>query len=185
MEAREPGAVEKAARLVDRYRLRFDGIFATFHPQGLPGQTPAKGSNEAWAAREAYLYLIDAGRLGNDCVLTDGYWKTLRAHYAQSVRHAWGTSDIPYAWRGALNGASPLRWPRKVLLAAAVTKVHVLWAAQWYFVTLGLLLPSKMAGIMGAPCPTGGRNGTRSPGPAGTRRTSWTSQAGTTSTGPV
>ncbi len=282
MEAREAGATEKAARLVARYRPRFANMFATFHPEGLPNETPGKGSNEAWAAREAYLHLIDDGGqdirrytvtscdadavfhpnhfealnylfltardryrtfwqptifnsnniwdipaplripdglsginrlsnlllpgsvkfptscyslswqmlnevdywdeevipedwhlflkcsyslgdrvhveslflpLGNDCVLTDGYWKTLKAHYAQSVRHAWGASDIPYAWRGAFNLGSPLRWPRKLLLAAAVTKVHVLWAAQWYIVTLGLLLPSKMAGSMGAPLP--------------------------------
>ncbi len=282
MEAREPGANEKAARLVHRYRPSFANMLATFHPEGLPAETPGKGSNEAWAAREAYIHLIEDGGddirrytvtscdadavfhprhfealnflfltardryrtfwqptifnsnniwdipaplripdglsginrlsnlllpgsvkfptscyslswqmlnevdywdeevipedwhlylkcsyalgdrvhvesiflpLGNDCVLTDGYWKTLKAHYAQSVRHAWGASDIPYAWRGALNPRSPLRWPRKLLLAAAVTKVHVLWAAQWYVVTLGLVLPSKMAGSMGAPLP--------------------------------
>ena len=282
MEAREPGSAEKATRLVNRYRPRFANMFATFHPEGLPNETPGKGSNEAWGAREAYLYLIEDGRddirrytvtscdadavfhrrhfsalnylfltardryrtfwqptifnsnniwdipaplripdglsginrlsnlllpgsvkfptscyslswqmlnevdywdeevipedwhlflkcsytlgnrvhveslflpLGNDCVLTDGYWKTLKAHYAQSVRHAWGASDIPYAWRSALNRRSPLRWPRKLLLATSVTKVHVLWVAQWYIVTLGLLLPSKMAGSMGAPLP--------------------------------
>lgn len=282
MESREASAADKAARLVARYRPRFADMFATFHPEGLPHETPGKGSNEAWAAREAYLHLIEDGRedirrytvtscdadavfhpnhfealnflfltardryrtfwqptifnsnniwdipaplripdglsginrlsnlllpgsvkfptscyslswemlnevdywdeevipedwhlflkcsyalgdrvhveslflpLGNDCVLTDGYWKTLRAHYAQSVRHAWGASDIPYAWRSALNPLSPLGWPRKLLLAGAVTKVHVLWAAQWYIVTLGLILPSKMAGSLGAPLP--------------------------------
>ena len=91
--------------------------------------------------------------LGNDCVLTDGYFKTLRAHYAQSVRHAWGASDIPYAWRAARNPGSPASWGRKVLLATSVTKVHALWMAQWYMVTLGVLLPSKMAGTWGAPLP--------------------------------
>ena len=91
--------------------------------------------------------------LGNDCVLTDGYFKTLRAHYAQSVRHAWGASDIPYAWRAARNPGSPTSWRRKVLLATTVTKVHALWMAQWYIVTLGVLYPSKMAGSFGAPLP--------------------------------
>jgi hypothetical protein len=86
-------------------------------------------------------------------VLTDGYWKTLRAHYAQSVRHAWGASDIPYAWRAARNPQSPASWRRKVLLATSVTKVHALWMAQWYIVTLGVVLPSKMAGTFGAPLP--------------------------------
>ncbi|GIW14119.1 MAG: hypothetical protein KatS3mg062_1558 [Tepidiforma sp.] len=282
MEDREPGAREKAARLIARYPGVFADIFATFHPANLPGETPGKGSNEAWAAREAHLRLIERGRddllrytvtscdadavfhpshfaalnylfltarkpyrtfwqptifnsnniweipaplripdglsginrtsnllipgsvrfptscyslswqmlhevdywdeevipedwhlylkcayslgddvnveplflpLGNDCVLADGYWKTLKAHYAQSVRHAWGASDIPYAWRAAVHPASPLSWRRRLLLAGAVTKVHVLWAAQWYIVTLGIFLPSRFAAQFGAPLP--------------------------------
>lgn len=282
MEDREPGAHEKASRLVDRYRPRFGDIFATFHPAGLPDETPGKGSNEAWAAREAYTRIIEEqgqpiGRftvtscdadavfhvrhfealnflfltapdryrtfwqptifnnnniwdipaplrmpdglsginrlsnlvmpgsvrfptscyavswslldqidywdeevipedwhvylkacftlgdrvhvdplylpLGNDCVLADGYLKTLKAHYTQSVRHAWGASDIPFAWRAAANHASPLSTKRKILFASAVTKVHALWMAQWYLVTLGVLLPAKLAGTFGAPLP--------------------------------
>ncbi len=282
MEAREADAHIKAERLVGRFRGTFANMFATFHPAGLPGETPGKGSNEAWGAREAYIHIIeergedirrysvtscDADAvfhprhfealnylfltardryrtfwqptifnsnniwdipaplripdglsginrlsnvilpgsvkfptscyslswqmlhevdywdeevipedwhlylkcsytlgdrvnvvslflpLGNDCVLTDGYFKTLRAHYAQSLRHAWGASDIPYAWRGARNARSPLSRRRKLLLATAITKVHALWMAQWYLVTLGVLLPSKMAGSWGAPLP--------------------------------
>lgn len=282
MEEREAGAREKAARLIARYPGHFSDIFATFHPAGLPGETPGKGSNEAWAAREAHRRLIERGGddllrytvtscdadavfhpahfaalnylfltarkpyrtfwqptifnsnniweipaplripdglsginrtsnllipgsvrfptscyslswqmlhlvdywdeevipedwhlylkcayslgddvnvepiflpLGNDCVLADTYWKTLKAHYAQSVRHAWGASDIPYAWRAALHPRSPLSWPRRILLAGAVTKVHVLWAAQWYIVTLGIFLPSRFAAQFGAPLP--------------------------------
>lgn len=282
MEAREAEAHEKAARLVGRFGHHFANMLSTFHPVGLPGETPGKGSNEAWGAREAHIHLIeDAGDdirrytitscdadavfhpshfealnylflsdptpyrtfwqptifnsnniwdipaplripdglsginrlsnvilpgsvrfptscyslswkmlnevdywdeevipedwhlylkcsytlgdevnvqplflpLGNDCVLTDGYWKTLKAHYAQSLRHAWGASDIPYAWRAARNPNSPLSRKRKLLLASAVTKVHALWVAQWYLVTLGVLLPSKMAGSWGAPLP--------------------------------
>ena len=282
MEARETDAHAKAARLVAQYRRHFAGMFATFHPAGLPNETPGKGSNEAWGAREAYIHLIEDQRddisrytvtscdadavfhprhfealnylfltakdryrtfwqptifnsnniwdipaplripdglsginrlsnlllpgsvkfptscyslswqmlnevdywdeevipedwhlylkcsytlgdrvnvqpiflpLGNDCVLTDGYWKTLRAHYAQSVRHAWGASDIPYAWRASRNPGSPLSWKRKVLLATSVTKVHALWMSQWYIVTLGVLYPARMATSFGAPLP--------------------------------
>jgi len=282
MEAREAEAHEKADRLVLRFRRHFHRMFATYHPAGLPGETPGKGSNEAWGAREAFIKLIEDGYddirrytvtscdadavfhpnhfealnylfltaedryrtfwqptifnsnniwdipavlripdglsginrmsnlllpgsvkfptscyslswqmlnevdywdeevipedwhlylkcsytlgdrvnvqpiflpLGNDCVLTDGYWKTLKAHYAQSVRHAWGASDIPYAWRAARHPGSPTSLGRKLLLATSVTKVHALWMAQWYMVTLGVLLPSKMAGTWGAPLP--------------------------------
>lgn len=282
MEAREPAARAKAARLLMRYRANFADMFATYHPAGLPGETPGKGSNEAWAAREAHIRLIEhAGDdldrytitscdadamfhprhfenlnynfltvadpyrtfwqptifnsnniwdipaplripdglsginrlsnlvmpgsvkfptscysvswrmltevdywdeevipedwhvylkccftlgdavhvdplylpLGNDCVLADGYIKTLKAHYTQSVRHAWGASDIPYAIRAATTHSSPLGKKRRFLLSGAVTKVHALWMAQWYLVTLGVLLPSKLAGTFSAPMP--------------------------------
>jgi hypothetical protein len=282
MEAREPVAREKAARLVMRYSTRFGNMFATYHPAGLPNETPGKGSNEAWAAREAHIHLIeDAGEditrytitscdadavfhprhfealnylfltakdpyrtfwqptifnsnniwdipaplripdglsginrlsnlvmpgsvkfptscysvswqmldevdywdeevipedwhvylkccftlgdrvhveamylpLGNDCVLADGYVKTLKAHYAQSVRHAWGASDIPYAWRASLSRTSPLGRKRKFLLTGAVSKVHALWMAQWYIITLGNILPILLTKQFGARMP--------------------------------
>lgn len=282
MEGREQGARAKAGRLIMRYRSSFADMFATYHPAALPNETAGKGSNEAWAAREAYIRLVEqaAGELerytitscdadalfhpqhfealnylfltaedryrtfwqptifnsnniwdipaplripdglsginrlsnlvmpgsvkfptscyslswrmlhevdywdeevipedwhvylkccftlgdrvhveplymplGNDCVLADGYVKTLKAHYFQSVRHAWGASDIPYAIRAAFNRASPLGKKRRVLLAGAVTKVHAMWMAQWYIITLGVFLPAKMAGSFGAPMP--------------------------------
>ena len=282
MEGREVGAEGKAARLLLSYRDTFAEIFATFHPAGIPGETPGKGSNEAWALREAYRRLIaedgddlrrytvtscdadavfsahhftalnhlflsggdryrtfwqptifnsnniwdtPAGprmldglsgvnrlanltlpgsmkfptscyslswqmlhevdywdeevipedwhlylkccyslgdrvhvepmyvRLGNDCVLTDSTWRTVRAHYFQSVRHAWGASDIPYAWRATWR-RGPLSWGRRLLLAFTVSKVHVLWMSQWYLVTIGVLVPSNFATHLGAPMPT-------------------------------
>ncbi len=61
MEAREPGANEKAERLIASYGGQLGGMFATYHPYGLPGDTPGKGSNEAWAAREAFTRLIEDG----------------------------------------------------------------------------------------------------------------------------
>ena len=281
MEERETGAQRKATRLTLAYRGRFGDIFATYHPAGLPDETPGKGSNEAWAARQAYIRLIEArggdikrytvtscdadavfdphhfealnylflaGRdryrtfwqpaifnsnniwdvpaplrlpdglsgvnrvanlvlpvsvklptscysvswqllsevdywdeevipedwhvylkscfalgnrvhvealylpLGNDCVLTDSYVRTLRAHYTQSVRHAWGASDVPYAWRAAF-GSGPLTRTRRLLLASNLTKVHVLWAAQWYIITVGMLVPMNFAERFGAPMP--------------------------------
>jgi hypothetical protein len=91
--------------------------------------------------------------LGNDCVLTDSYVKTLKAHYAQSVRHAWGASDIPYAWRAAFTTNTPLGWRRRIALSGAVTKVHSLWMSQWYIVTLGNLFPIMATEWLGAPMP--------------------------------
>ena len=282
MEEREAGAHAKAAELMLRFRATFADMFATYHPHGIPGETPGKGSNEAWAVREAYrrliedggdslarytvtscdadavfhqhhfealnyLFLTEAKRyrtfwqpaifnsnniweipaplripdglsginrlsnlvlpgsvrfptscyslswqmlhevdywdeevipedwhlflkcsyalgndvrceslflpLGNDCVLTDGWFKTIRAHYAQSVRHAWGCTDSPFAWLATFNRQSPLGIRRKLVLALAVTKVHSFWMAQWYLVTMGAHLPVFLRDNMGAEMP--------------------------------
>lgn len=282
MEAREPGANDKAARLVEKYSEKLGGMFATFHPYGLPGDTPGKGSNEAWAAREAFSRLIEDGGddirrytitscdadalfhprhfsalnymfltardryrtfwqptifnsnniwdtpaplripdglsginrtanlvlpmslkfptscyalswemlhtvdywdeevipedwhiymkccyslgdrvhvealflpLGNDCVLTENYTKTLFAHYEQSKRHAWGASDIPYAWRAAFSKDRKCSLGRGVLIAFTVTKVHTFWFAQWYIVSLGIMIPTKLAAMGISPMP--------------------------------
>ncbi len=91
--------------------------------------------------------------LGNDCVHTDGTLKTMRAHYFQAVRHAWGASDIPYAWRAAFSRERRLSRSRSLLLAVNLTKVHVLWSSQWFLVTLGVLVPARLAGALGAPMP--------------------------------
>lgn len=282
MEAREAGAAAKADRLIAQFHGAFADMFATFHPAGLPGEIAGKGSNEAWAAREAYSRLIedggdDIGRytvtscdadavfhprhfvtlnyqfltapdryrtfwqptifnsnniwdipaplripdglsginrtanlvlpfsvkfptscyslswsmlheidywdeevipedwhvylkacftlgdrvhvdpvyipVGNDCVLAPGGTRaTLKAHYEQAKRHAWGASDITYAWNAAFR-RGPLSIGRRVLLASALTKTHVFWVAQWYIVTLGILVPAKMSGTFGASMP--------------------------------
>ena len=96
-------------------------------------------------------------RIGNDCVLTDGYFRTLKARYLQTVRHAWGCVDLPYAWRGFWRGfsrqGSPLGWRRSLSLAFSVTHVHSLWASQWFFVTLGVTVPTWLVVYAQAPMP--------------------------------
>ncbi len=59
MEAKEPGAAEKAAALVERFESRFAHMLVTMHPYGLPGEIPCKGSNQAWAAVEARRFVVD------------------------------------------------------------------------------------------------------------------------------
>ena len=64
MEAKEPEAIEKAGLLQEEFKESFAHIFATFHPDNLPGEVPGKSSNEAWAARWVKQRLVDA--LGYD-----------------------------------------------------------------------------------------------------------------------
>lgn len=62
----ERGGAEAQAT-AERIRVEFGGRFRSFlvttHPENLPGDIPGKGSNEAWAGREA-VQLVD--RLGID-----------------------------------------------------------------------------------------------------------------------
>ena len=60
MEEAEPGSQQKGERLKRRYRADFAHMLVTVHPRGLPGEVPGKGSNQAWAARRAREYLVDA-----------------------------------------------------------------------------------------------------------------------------
>jgi hypothetical protein len=281
MEERETEADAKAGHLLRAFAARFGDLFATFHPAGIPGEAPGKGSNEAWAVREAYRRLIARGgddlarysvtscdadaifpphhfavlnwlfltaadrtrtfwqpaifntnniwdipaplriidglsginrlanlvlpgsvmfptscytlswqmlhevdywdaevipedwhiflkssfmlgdrvhvepmwvRVGNDCVLTEATQKTLRARYFQAVRHAFGAVDIPYAWRGTWS-RGPLGLGRRMLFTGTLTKVHVLWVAQWYMITLGVAVPSAIARAVGIVLP--------------------------------
>merc|ERR1712096_311926 len=49
MEEREVGCDEKAETLLAEYRSVLKDMFATFHPDGLPGEVPSKASNMHWA----------------------------------------------------------------------------------------------------------------------------------------
>lgn len=54
MEAREGQAGrDKAERIMAEKKHLFADIFATYHPQGLPGEVAGKSSNTQWAFREA------------------------------------------------------------------------------------------------------------------------------------
>lgn len=59
MEMREQGAGAKATALQNEFEGRLGGIFATFHPAGLPGEVVGKSSNENWAGRIAKRRLVD------------------------------------------------------------------------------------------------------------------------------
>jgi GxxExxY protein len=49
-----------ARRIVAEFGPRLHRLLVTTHPAGLKGEIPGKGSNEAWAAKEAVRELIDA-----------------------------------------------------------------------------------------------------------------------------
>lgn len=70
MEARAGAAARATAdRLRAEFGGRFGDFFITYHPDGLPGELAGKGSNEAWAVREAKTAVIDHRRLAYEQVL--------------------------------------------------------------------------------------------------------------------
>ncbi len=52
-------AAETAKKIKAEFGARFRRFLTTKHPAGLPGEIPGKGSNEAWAAKEAKRLIID------------------------------------------------------------------------------------------------------------------------------
>ena len=53
MEEKEEKSDVKAASLIKSYRKAFYNMSYTVHPQGIPGESQGKSSNESWAARQA------------------------------------------------------------------------------------------------------------------------------------
>ena len=62
MEEREKEAQEKAAILINEFRVVFGNIFATYHPDVI-GEVKGKSSNEAYAGRVSYKKLFEQGNL--------------------------------------------------------------------------------------------------------------------------
>ncbi|MBI3290075.1 hypothetical protein HYZ78_01635 [Candidatus Microgenomates bacterium] len=53
MEARVPDAKTRANALIKQFSKDFGGVYATYHPDNIPGEIRGKASNEAWSAKEA------------------------------------------------------------------------------------------------------------------------------------
>lgn len=86
--------------------------------------------------------------VGNDGVRTGSYFRTFVEQYRQARRHAWGATDIPYAIRQCLRSPGiPL--VKRVRRTWTVLETHVLWASQWWLITVGRFIPFVMVGVFG------------------------------------
>lgn len=68
------------------------------------------------------------------------YFDALKNRYQQSIRHAWGAIDIPYAIQQSS------RHPEIPLLTRALRifkliETHFIWSSNWFILTLGTSLP--------------------------------------------
>jgi len=94
-------------------------------------------------------FFASKGRVGVDPIFLptivdapDGNstYQALKNRYNQSVRHAWGATDIPYAIeQSRMHHDIPwtIRWPRIYKLIES----HLLWSSNWFILTLGTSLP--------------------------------------------
>src|SRR3989344_2230537 len=67
------GAREIAARLEKDFGTLFGGFLVVAHPANVSGELPGKGSNIAYAAREAVLRLVDARHISYQDVLVSAF----------------------------------------------------------------------------------------------------------------
>jgi hypothetical protein len=78
--------------------------------------------------------------IGNDGALSRTPLRTLVNQYLQVRRWAWGASDIPYAFFGALR-AREAATGRRLLRFWYLLENHLSWSTQWFFITLGGTIP--------------------------------------------
>jgi cellulose synthase/poly-beta-1,6-N-acetylglucosamine synthase-like glycosyltransferase len=100
MEGAEAGAYAKAQQLHTAFEGYFARIIITIHPADLPGESPGKSSNQAWASRQAKHELVD--RLG---IPLDNL--TLTSCDSDTVFHADYFAEIDRLW-----AADPERYRR-------------------------------------------------------------------------
>lgn len=68
------------------------------------------------------------------------YFSALKNRYSQSVRHAWGAIDIPYAIEQArIHKEIPI--VTRSLRIFKLIETHLIWSSNWFILTLGTSLP--------------------------------------------
>ena len=78
--------------------------------------------------------------LGNDGALSTTPRKTLVNHYLQVRRWGWGAVDVAYAVQQAVTHRD-IPWRKRYLRFWYFFENHLMWSTQWFFVTLGGLVP--------------------------------------------
>lgn len=63
MEKKEKDACEKATFLQKKFIKNFAHFWTTYHPSDIPGETPGKSSNEAWAGKYAQKKLSEETKI--------------------------------------------------------------------------------------------------------------------------
>lgn len=139
MEAREPGAEEKARALQAAYGDHFARVLVTLHPDGLPGEMRCKSANEGWAVRAARQQIVEEYGVNPDHVVVTTmdadtlwhprYFDALTYHFATDpdrYRQFW---QAPIRYHANIDRINPLM--RLVNAYATAFELAFLTARWW------------------------------------------------------
>jgi len=70
----------------------------------------------------------------------ESYVAALKNRYSQTVRHAWGATDISYMIENSIEHKE-IPWLRKLPRIYRLFKTHLIWSSNWFILTLGASLP--------------------------------------------
>jgi hypothetical protein len=126
MEAREgPAGQEKAERLIQKGQHLFADIFATYHPENLPGEVAGKSSNTQFAYREA---LRRYGHILKGCDLSRVF---LTVGDADTLFHPQYLSALTYSGMNMTSDERSWRiWQSPVLLLRNLSTVPAVTRAS-------------------------------------------------------
>ena len=96
-EERLPESSAAAEKIQKEFGASFGEFLSTAHPDGLPGEMRGKGSNEAWAARQAQERIIDAKKIPYERVLVSVFDADTQVapEYFGILTHAFLTAEHP------------------------------------------------------------------------------------------
>lgn len=84
-------------RISDEYGSKFYRFLSTVHPKDMPGEIPGKGSNEAWAARQAKEIIIDKEAIPYENIIVSTFDVDTQVfpEYFGRLVHAFLTAEHP------------------------------------------------------------------------------------------
>jgi len=85
---------------------------------------------------------------GNDAVDTGRYSSSLKMAYVQHKRHAWGSSDVPYAIVQSIVHPE-IGLVHRARRFVALMSNHLIWSTHWFILSLGWFMPHIIARLFG------------------------------------
>jgi len=84
-------------RIEDEYGDKFFRMLTTIHPTGLPDETPGKGSNETWGAKQAKAEIIDKENIPYENILVSTFDVDTQVfpEYFARLTYAYFTAEHP------------------------------------------------------------------------------------------